>query len=211
MGHVAAAWDTDGVVVVPSALDDAGVAAADDHLAGRVGLVAGNVGVDPAWLALARAPGLVAAAASVLGPGVQIFSACYVVKAPRSDAHARWHQDGGSWPISPLDAATVWVALDDADERRGAMSVIPGSHRAGLLPHTADDASIFGVGTDAPAGLPRVLELRPGDASVHHPLLVHSSGPNTSSRRRAALVIRYVAAGVRIIADGWPPLLPAQP
>jgi ectoine hydroxylase-related dioxygenase (phytanoyl-CoA dioxygenase family) len=201
-------WERDGIVVVPGCLSPAEVPKARSHVGERTGLVAGSVAADPTWAALARAPGLVAAATLVLGDGVQIFSACYVVKPARSPAFARWHQDGGSWPLSRPGAATVWAALDDVDAASGGMVVAPGSHRAGPLPHTPDADSIFGTGLDAPAGAVRSVDLRAGDASVHHPFLLHGSGPNATDRRRAALVVRYVAADVTITADGWPPLLP---
>jgi ectoine hydroxylase-related dioxygenase (phytanoyl-CoA dioxygenase family) len=55
---------------------------------------------------------------------------------------------------------------------------------------------MFGAGVDpgpiAPADI-RVLAMVPGDASLHHPCLVHGSGPNRSAAPRRALAIRYRA------------------
>jgi ectoine hydroxylase-related dioxygenase (phytanoyl-CoA dioxygenase family) len=33
--------------------------------------------------------------------------------------------------------------------------------------------------------------LAPGDVSVHHPNLIHGSGPNATERQRRALALRY--------------------
>lgn len=39
-----------------------------------------------------------------------------------------WHQDAPYWPIvAPMTEVTAWVALDDADEDNGCMSMVPGS------------------------------------------------------------------------------------
>ena len=42
------------------------------------------------------------------------------------------------------------------------------------------------------------LELRPGDVSVHHPNILHSSNANRSDRWRRALTIRYIPTSTRI-------------
>ena len=39
-------------------------------------------------------------------------------------------------------------------------------------------------------------ELAPGEASLHHLLTVHSSGPNRSAHRRVGIAIRYITARV---------------
>ena len=44
-----------------------------------------------------------------------------------------------------------------------------------------------------------------GGVSVHHPNLIHGSNPNTSSRRRAGLTIRYIPTSTRIVSETtWP-------
>ena len=40
-------------------------------------------------------------------------------------------------------------------------------------------------------------ELDPGQASFHHGLLFHSSGPNTTSDRRIGSAIRYISASMK--------------
>ena len=52
----------------------------------------------------------------------------------------------------------------------------------------------------------RVLdaELEPGDVSVHHPLILHGSEPNTSAMWRRGGSIQYMPAPTRIANDEWP-------
>ena len=37
-----------------------------------------------------------------------------------------WHQDLGYWDVSPLEGATVWIAIDDTDGENGGMQFLPG-------------------------------------------------------------------------------------
>ncbi|MEM7020671.1 MAG: hypothetical protein AAF512_25430, partial [Pseudomonadota bacterium] len=47
--------------------------------------------------------------------------------------------------------------------------------------------------------------LKAGQLSLHSDLILHGSAPNTSSRRRAGLTLRYAAADVRLLEgnDAW--------
>jgi phytanoyl-CoA hydroxylase len=213
-------WAADGWVVARQVLDGdtvAGLVNLLDHLlaewpdAAQSGLLAGIVVDDPVWLAAVSDPRLLDLVEDLLGPGVVLFSSCWVVKPPRTGRPAAWHQDGGTWPLEPLDAVSLWVALDDADAGNGALRVIPGTHRDGLLPHDRDDArlqtELFNVSlpadqVDDAAAVDVVLQA--GDVSAHHPALIHGSGPNRSPRPRRALVARYHPPTTRVTQEGWP-------
>lgn len=213
-------WEADGWVVARQVLDGPTVAGLLHHLdhlvaerpgAAGSGVLAGVVLDDPAWLAGVSDPRLLDLVEALLGPGVVLFSSCWVVKPPRTGRPAAWHQDGGTWPLEPLDAVTLWVALDDSDAGNGTLRVIPGSHRKGLLPHDRDDdrlrTELFNVAVatehvDEAAAVDVVL--RAGDVSAHHPALVHGSGPNRSERPRRALVARYHPPTTKLTRDGWP-------
>jgi ectoine hydroxylase-related dioxygenase (phytanoyl-CoA dioxygenase family) len=103
------------------------------------------------------------------------------------------------------------VALDDADGRTGGLRALPGSHRAGYRAHRNAPGllatSVFPIVTEVDDEEGRravAIDLRRGDVSAHHPALVHGSGPNRSTHRRAALVIRYIPTSVRITTQPWP-------
>ncbi len=53
-------------------------------------------------------------------------------KPPKTGGTTHWHQDAPLWPIiRPMTEVTAWVALDDADESNGCMSMVRGSHEWG--------------------------------------------------------------------------------
>lgn len=213
-------WVTNGWVVVRQVLDGETVGRLLRHLdhllaarpeAAASGLLAGTVVDDPVWLAAVSEPGLLDLVEVLVGPGVVLFSSCWVMKPPRTGRPAAWHQDGGTWPLEPLDAVTLWVALDDADAANGALRVVPGSHRRGLLGHERNDTrlatELFNVSLpadqiDEATAVDVVLQA--GDVSAHHPALIHGSGPNRSRRPRRALVARYHPPTTKVTQEGWP-------
>ena len=121
--------------------------------------------------------------------------------------------------VDEVRAVSAWIAIDDADEENGCMRVIPGSHRLGLLTHAkaGQPGNLLSVNQAVPAELvdeARAVSvpLRAGQMSLHHGLLLHSSLPNRSNRRRCGLTLRYVPPAVKQVAlnslgEAWPAVL----
>ena len=103
---------------------------------------------------------------------------------------------------------TCWIGLDDVDETNGCLHYIPGSHRWGLVEKTALAGDMEAVrerlAPEQQADFDRKVPvtLRRGEASFHHPLLMHGSYANRSERPRRATVINVLADGVRSNMDG---------
>jgi phytanoyl-CoA hydroxylase len=98
------------------------------------------------------------------------------------------HQDWRSMQGS-LDSVVVWVPLIDVDIALGAIEVVPGSHRRGLM--TSEVVNGFGK-TDAFADEDFVpIEVEQGDAVFFSAFLVHRSGTNTTDRIRWSCHFRY--------------------
>jgi ectoine hydroxylase-related dioxygenase (phytanoyl-CoA dioxygenase family) len=200
------AYRRDGYLVIRDVLDAGAVAACIEHLRDlqatpvfcRRSIVAPPLSTDAFLAALAVDTRLTIVAASLLGREVVPFGCTYIVKDPGSGLPALWHQDGHPWKavLGIPEAVTLWIALDPADCDNGGLEVIPGTHRlpAAPLREVANPPNLFGWGMDdAPVESERRVQLSfgAGDASAHHPQLIHSSAPNRSERRRRALVIRY--------------------
>ena len=127
-------------------------------------------------------------------------------KSPRPH-ELRCHQDYSYWPLAQPNAVTAWVALDDVNERNGAMLMACGSQHLGeRLPvvfgtgtpylRESRPPSVAEVGDPVELGLPvEEVELAAGEVSLHSSLIWHASGPNRSERGRRAIVMRYVADG----------------
>jgi ectoine hydroxylase-related dioxygenase (phytanoyl-CoA dioxygenase family) len=138
----------------------------------------------------------------LLGPDFYLWGSNFFIKEPRSLSTVGWHQDAYYWPLDPHESLTVWLAFDDSTVENGAMTVVPGSHRAGLLKHirVRETDSVlmlecergqFAEDTAVP------VPLKAGEVSIHDDKLVHGSPANPSATRRAGLTIRYSRTNVK--------------
>ena len=162
------------------------------------------VGDDPFWLRLVSDARFLDVVEPLVGPDIALFASHYIAKPPRTGKAVGWHQDGSYWPLEPMDAATVWLALDKVDAGNGCMYVLPGTHgerirgleemhdAKGTVLGNEMDMSMFDIGTTTN------IELEPGDVSVHQPTIVHGSNANTSERWRRGLTIRYIPTTTRV-------------
>ncbi|ANE45438.1 phytanoyl-CoA dioxygenase [Paenibacillus swuensis] len=120
---------------------------------------------------------------------------------PSNDGNVGWHQDYGYWQCSSRpDMITVWVALQDTDLTNGGMMTILGSHKWGLIP---DSDSFFNQNMEElkakyAADREWVEEpciLKAGQASFHHGLTFHGSGPNRTNDPRLSVVAHVMPGG----------------
>jgi hypothetical protein len=132
----------------------------------------------------------------------QIFS-----KPAHHGGVVAWHQDYSYWTRTvPLAHLSCWIGLDDSTRENGCVHYVPESHRWNLLPITglADDMnSIQSVLTAEQRRQfkPIAIELKKGEASFHHPLMVHGSFENKTDRPRRATVINVFRDGVMSDSD----------
>ena len=83
--------------------------------------------------------------------------------------------------------ATIWIALDRADQENGCLRYVRGTHKLDLQ-------SKIGLDFDANSEGAIAVEVNPGDAAIHSALTVHWSEPNRSGRSRKAISYFYWAA-----------------
>jgi len=155
------------------------------------------------WLNdLMRNSNVLDAVEDVLGPDIMAWATGHFDKKPHDPSFVSWHQDGTYWGLSEPSVVTAWIALTPSNRNNGCMRVIPGSHHQGQLPHrdTDDKNNLLSRGQDVEVRVDEGdavdLELRPGQISLHHTMLIHGSKPNFSDTRRLGITIRYVAAHV---------------
>lgn len=152
---------------------------------------------------LARHPKILDAVEDVIGPDILCWSTTFFTKEAHSPSFVSWHQDATYWGLSTDDVITAWVAFADAPVESGAMKFWPGSHLRNQLEHrdtfAADNLLSRGqeIAVDVPAGEGVDVALKAGEMSLHHVLLVHGSGPNTTGDRRIGYAIRYIPPHVR--------------
>jgi ectoine hydroxylase-related dioxygenase (phytanoyl-CoA dioxygenase family) len=163
-------------------------------------------------------PRFTVAASQLLGGAVRFWHDQLFCKPARHGGCVAWHQDYSYWTrTTPLAHLTCWVGLDDSTRENGCVHYVPGSHRWDDLPATGlagDMDAIQSVLTGEQKRLfkPVAIELKAGEASFHHPRMIHGSYANDTARPRRATVINVFRDGVRSNSDS-PPLrgVPAIP
>jgi hypothetical protein len=138
----------------------------------------------------------------VLGGDILIDGTLVFYKPPRDSSYVSWHQDSvySGWHLTP--SVSAWVALTASHSANGCMRVIPGSHKQGLVEHdnVRDAPNLLRrgerVATDVDESRAVDVVLRPGEMSLHHSTLVHSSKPNTSDEPRIGFIVRYVTSRI---------------
>ena len=144
----------------------------------------------------------------LIGPDILMYQNGAWFKNPDSDAYVSWHQDSTYYGIDPLEMVTCWVALSPATMETGCMEVLAGSHKRGQLPAeyteiTPDNLLASGQNTvidrDEYDIVP--MPLQPGEMSMHHVCLVHSSRPNRGTDRRMGFSIAYMGPHVAQTTD----------
>jgi ectoine hydroxylase-related dioxygenase (phytanoyl-CoA dioxygenase family) len=98
------------------------------------------------------------------------------------------HQDWRSMQGS-LDSVVAWIALVDVDAELGALEVVPGSHRRGLIADRFVDG--FGQTDVFDDSDFTAVETRKGDALLFSSFLVHRSGTNRTDAIRWSAQFRY--------------------
>ena len=137
-------------------------------------------------------------------------------KPPHHGGVVAWHQDYSYWTRTvPMNHLSCWIALDDSMRDNGCVNYVPGSHRWRLLPITGltgDMDAIHSVLTEDERSRfkPVAVELKKGEASFHHPVMIHGSRENKSDLPRRATVINVFRDGVKS-ASNSPPLQGVPP
>ncbi len=98
------------------------------------------------------------------------------------------HQDWRSMQGS-LDSIVVWVPLADVDVKLGALEVVPGSHKLGLM--TTEVVNSFGKVERFGDGDFVSVEAAQGDVLFFSSFLVHRSGVNSTDSIRWSCHFRY--------------------
>jgi ectoine hydroxylase-related dioxygenase (phytanoyl-CoA dioxygenase family) len=168
-------------------------------------------------------PRLTVAASQLLGgAAVRFWHDQLFCKPARHGGVVAWHQDYSYWTrTTPLAHLTCWTGLDDSTRENGCVHYVPGSHRWTDLPRTAlagDMDAIRSVLNEEQKSLfkPVAVELKAGEASFHHPRLLHGSYSNNTNRPRRATVVNVFRDGVRSNSDlppleGVPPIPKGEP
>ncbi|WP_018720277.1 phytanoyl-CoA dioxygenase family protein [Salinispora fenicalii] len=133
---------------------------------------------------------------------VRLLDDLALVKPPREvgGQPTVWHQDAPNFPFDRRGFLTFWIAVDDISLDQGPLTLLPGSHRLGLLGSVDGGGEETTLATfltedDQPyVGEPTTTALAAGDATVHDGSLLHSAGANRTSWARRGWGVRFIPA-----------------
>ncbi len=172
----------------------------------------------PAMHDILWAPAWVKAASQLLDGVVRFWHDQLFCKPAKHGGVVAWHQDYSYWTrTKPMAHITCWIGLDDSTIDNGCLHYVPRSHTWDLLPITGLAGNMEAIKEVLTPdqwerfSKPVAIELKAGECSFHHPLLIHGSFANRTERPRRAVVINAFRDGVCSDADvellkGVPPI-----
>ncbi|WP_425614942.1 phytanoyl-CoA dioxygenase family protein [Anatilimnocola sp. NA78] len=170
----------------------------------------------PAFHDILWHPAFTVPASQLLDGAVRFWHDQLFCKPAKHGGVVAWHQDYSYWTrTTPMAHLTCWIGLDDSQRDNGCLHYVPKSHRWTLLPITGLAGNMEAIREVLSPEQweqfqhPVAIELKAGEASFHHPLLVHGSFENRTERPRRATVINVFRDGVQ--SQSNEPLLAGVP
>ncbi|MBK36943.1 MAG: phytanoyl-CoA dioxygenase [Gemmatimonadetes bacterium] len=159
---------------------------------------------DPDFLVYSQHPVFRRITRRYIGEHVSAFRAMIMNKPAGLGTELPWHQDiGEGWGLDRNPTVTIWTALDPMTVDNGAMQIVPGSHKLGILNkgHYTSEADI-----EAHASASDVVDLtaEAGEAILIHNWMLHRSGVNDTTGPRRAYSIAYMDADTVAVESGEP-------
>ena len=140
----------------------------------------------------------------ILGPDVLLYSTEFLIKEPHTKHVVTMHQDLAYWGLGEIDGIlTAWLALTPAMPQSGCMDFVKGSHKSPIIPHedSFDELNLLSRGQEIKVNVAEEDKssgaLATGEMSLHHGLMIHGSGANTSDDRRIGVVMRFLSPHVK--------------
>ncbi|MEC9219588.1 MAG: phytanoyl-CoA dioxygenase family protein [SAR324 cluster bacterium] len=139
----------------------------------------------------------------LIGRDISLWGSVMFSKDPSSKHYVSWHQDATYMGMNSSNFLTPWIALTPSNIEMGCMTMIPGSHKQSIRRHedTFAEDNILTRGQvvkDVDESKAVNLILKPGEMSIHHGAVIHSSKPNKSKQRRIGFALQsYMPLGVK--------------
>jgi non-haem Fe2+, alpha-ketoglutarate-dependent halogenase len=140
---------------------------------------------------------------SIIGKDILVCGTTLFIKNPYEKDFVSYHQDAKYIGLEPHNWVTAWVAITNANEENGCMTMWAGSHKDSLKDHNQkfNENNLLTRGQtveNVPEKKVKPVILSAGQMSLHHPTLVHGSGLNKSNDRRIGFVIQsYIGSNVK--------------
>ena len=152
----------------------------------------------------------------IIGNNIYIWSSALFSKPPGTGKVVSYHQDNPYWQLTSDKVVSAWVALTNSDKEAGALEVFPYSHQVGIINkldvENPRKAYLRGLKTTKLNDMlsykqelsnflktikSKIVNLIPGEFSIHHVNTVHGSDINRSSKYRIGFAIRYISVDTK--------------
>jgi len=140
---------------------------------------------------------------TIIGENIYVLESVLFVKEPYTDDFISWHQDLTYWGFDSDRVVTAWVSLNGSNQENGCMRFIIGSQNEGIVDHkeTYEKKNMLSRGQVIKDKIDEsksiIVKLNPGEMSLHHGKLFHSSERNKSKNKRVGLAIRYISSDIK--------------
>ena len=159
---------------------------------------------------------IINAVKKIIGNNIYIWSSALFSKPPGTGKVVSYHQDNPYWQLTSDKVVSAWVALTNSDKEAGALEVFPYSHQVGIINkldvENPRKAYLRGLKTTKlndmlsykqelsnflKTNKSKIVNLNPGEFSIHHVNTVHGSDINRSSKYRIGFAIRYISVDTK--------------
>jgi ectoine hydroxylase-related dioxygenase (phytanoyl-CoA dioxygenase family) len=204
--NIAADYDRDGFVVIPSALSpdecralkEEGLRVLREHSNAKRSVHVGIAAVSEVFYKFASDPRLIEPLKQIMPDGVMFMSDKFVFKSGTHRFGSPWHCDIAYWR-NTRPKLSIWIPLDDVTAQNGALKVIPGGHKREWQHGASEGAETNGEFNNVISSLPEdvpeqiVCEMPAGSLLIFSDMLPHASMPNTTGADRYAIIGTYHA------------------
>ena len=133
-------------------------------------------------------------------PKVKHFE--YFAKPKKIGLPSPMHQDNYYWNLTNPNSFTIWIAIDKATKKNGAVEYLLGSHKR-LYPHTASFApgssqKVKEIEKLRTKFKVKIFSLNPGDCLIHHSQIVHGSKKNLSNKSRKGFTVQVMTNSSKV-------------
>jgi len=164
---------------------------------------------DPVLFEYCCTPQVVRYLEDFIGPNIMAMHTMLINKPPdpgTMTSRHPMHQDLHYFAFRPAERIIcAWTAMEKINRENGCLVVVPGSHRGELQTHEYPkwqggvNKMYHGIQDYDPSQERVHLSMEEGDTVFFHPLLIHGSGANRSSRFRKAISTHYAASECQYI------------
>ncbi len=126
----------------------------------------------------------------------------YFAKPKKIGLSSPMHQDNYYWNLKNPNSFTIWIAIDKATKKNGAVEYLLGSHKK-LYSHIASYAPGSSQKVQEIEKLKKkyktkIFSLNSGDCLIHHSQIIHGSKKNLSNKSRKGFTVQVMTTNSKV-------------